>query len=109
MEELKSNHNFELNKLHTVGTFKKLKQNSESLDLEIQRVMSSMFGVEGIGYANLHMIYDPIRSGNPSLLETRRDLMKKGMSADFADNLAARYLRQMEQSENTICTIIQLF
>ena len=49
-------------------------------------------------------------SGQPSMLDTRLHLLRNGMTAQFADLLAARYIRGLEDQETSqIANISDLF
>ena len=49
-------------------------------------------------------------SGQPSMLDTRLHLLKNGMTAQFADLLAARYIRGLEDPDaSQIASILDLY
>jgi len=80
----------------TIGTFEKLKKTSSFIDQKIQEVFLTRFGFKGIRFENMEDVYSPQVTGISSLGKTRSYLLKNGMSVQFADILAARYIKKIE-------------
>lgn len=91
-----------------IGTFEKLKKTSGFIDQKIQEVFLTRFGFRGIHFENMEDVYAPQVTGISSLEKTRSYLLKNGMSGQFADILAAKYIKKIEQN-STILPIMELF
>ena len=75
------------------GTFSKFKRTSGIIDAMFEKTFFSQYGIQGIKYGNLEQVYDPMMTGIGSMFETRKHLLAKGMTPQFADLLAARYIK----------------
>lgn len=53
-------------------------------------------------------VYNPQVTGIPSFEETRSYLLKNGMSTQFTDILAAKYIKKIEES-STVLPIMELY
>ena len=78
----------------TVGTFEKLKKTSAVMDESITNAFIRAYGIDGINFSNMEQVYAPAVSGLGSMEKVREHLISKGMSANFADYLAARYIKK---------------
>jgi len=97
VEELdKDQSNHDLKLAGTYGTLEKLEKTSAIIDEQISHTFLHKHGIDGITFGSMEQVYNPLRSGISSMQETRASLLKQGMSANFADNLAARYLKGIE-------------
>lgn len=72
------------------------------------------YGYSNIGLENLEELYNPAVTGIFDMVSNRRHLMEKGMTADFADLLAKRYITKAEVCKELngnahVCSIMDLF
>jgi hypothetical protein len=58
--------------------------------------VTDRFGILGVQLNNLEDVYNPMLSGRGSMLDTRSHLIRKGMSSEFADSLAKKYINKLE-------------
>ena len=79
-----------------IGTFEKLKKTSSYIDQKIGEMFMTRFGFKGIRFENMEDAYAPQVTGISSLEKTRSHLLKNGMSGQFADILAAKYIKKLE-------------
>ncbi len=86
----------------------RLRKTSLAINEETQKLILERFGIASINMENIEQVYNVKYSGIGSLAETRRYLIKKGMTAEFADNLAKRYLNRLESSSQ-VFSIMDLF
>ena len=91
--------NAELRIGNRFGTFEKLKKTTAYIDQLIENAFLTRFGIKGINYANLEQVYNPLVSGFGTMQEARSHLLKNGMSQQFTDLLAARYIQRLEDRE----------
>ena len=76
---------------------------NQTITTQFKRV----YDVENIGYTNMHDVYSSHKSGFGSMARMRAHLLKRGMTAQFADILAAKHIKNLE--EGKIVTIMDLF
>jgi hypothetical protein len=58
----------------------------------------------------MEQVYNPVYSGKGSMLDTRRHLLKNGMTPQFADLLSTRYIKSIEdKNKYHIAQIMDLF
>jgi len=86
----------------SVGTFEKLKKTAGYVDLQLEEMFQRRFGISNITFDTLESVYDPAISGIGSMEETRSFLVKEGMTLQFADILAARYLKKVEENSEIV-------
>lgn len=86
------------------------KKTSAFIDERIRSSFLSLYGIDGIGFKNIEDVYCPLVSGISSMAETRSYLLKRGMTVQFTDLLAAKYIRKLEDAKDArICTIMDFF
>lgn len=88
------NSNFDLHMNGSVGSFEKLKKTSTMMDQQITNMFLKIYGIDRIRFANMEQVYSPIVSGMGSMAKVREHLIERGMTANFADLLAARYIKK---------------
>lgn len=99
--------NWDVKMSDTYGTFEKLKKTTAVLDQAIEDSFLKRFGIEGVSFSNLEQVYSPAISGMGSMAQVRTHLLMNGMTQQFADMLASRYIKKAE--EGTIFAIMDLF
>lgn len=67
----------------------------------IEHAFLTRFGIKGMNYANLEQVYNPLVSGFGTMQDARSHLLKNGMTQQFTDLLAARYIRKLEDSDTS--------
>ena len=77
-------------------------------------IIFDRYGVQGVSLTNLEELYNPMFTGIFSMQDNRRNLIKHGMTAQFADQLAKRYIDKFTPHEllgdkGLICSIMDLF
>lgn len=91
-----------------IGSFEKLKKTSAMMDESITNMFLQVYGIDGIRFANMEQVYSPIVSGMGSMAKVREHLIERGMTANFADLLAARYIKKQEEGAS-IFTLMDFF
>jgi hypothetical protein len=64
-------------------------------------------GLNDISYANIEQLFLPHMTGQLSMIKTRNQLIASGLSQNFVDMIAAKYIQKMETGK--IVTIMDLF
>lgn len=67
------------------GTIEKMKKVSGILNEHIEQAFLKQYGIRGIQFHNMEDVYSHFKSGHGSMAETRKWLLKNGMSVQFAD------------------------
>ena len=78
------------------GTFEKLEKTSKILSEAIQNSFLDNYGIAGISFGNEEQVYNPLKTGLGTMKEVREMLLENGMKAQYADLLAAKYLKKIE-------------
>lgn len=78
------------------------------------KVIYDRYAVSGVNITNLEELYNPMFTGIFDMLDNRQNLIKHGMTAQFADQLAKRYIDKFTPHEvlgenGHICSIMDLF
>lgn len=89
--------------------FDRLKKTSLALNESAQSAILERFSIKGVNLDNIEQLYNPLNSGFSKLHETRTHLIRQGMTAELADNLARRYINRLESSGGHICSIMDFF
>lgn len=86
----------------------RLKKTALALNQEAAKIILDRFGIKNVALDNLEQLYNPLNSGLPSMQETRRHLIQRGMTEELADTIAKRYITRCEQGGH-VCSIMDLF
>jgi len=89
-------------------TFTRLEKTSFSIDELVTKIFRDRFAVEGVGFSNVHEVFDPRRSGIGSISTMKEHLEDRGMSHALIETLEKRYLQAMRSSKYS-CSIMDLF
>lgn len=93
-----------------LSIIERLKKTQEAINQEASRNVLERFGIKGVNLNNIEQVYNPVNTGIASMQDTRTFLIQKGMSEELADNLAKRYLNQLETSKSVqIVSVMDLF
>lgn len=110
VEELDAGqHNYDVQIGQKWGTLEKLRKTSNAMDNMINGQFSRVYGVDGIGFSNMEQVHSPIKSGKGTMKDVRQHLLARGMTEQFADILAAKYIRKLEDEGNMIVPIMDFF
>lgn len=94
--------------MDSFGSFEKLKKTSAFIDESIHGSFLRLYGIDGINFANMEEVYNPLVSGLGSMHKVRQHLLSRGMTAQFTDILAAKYIKKVEENDS-IFTIMDFF
>lgn len=98
LEELDQDQsNYDL-KIGEMGTFEKLKKSSAYIDEKISQSFMMRFGFDGITFENMEQVYSPLIAGKGDMAQIRKHLISNGMTTSFADILAAKYIKSLEDT-----------
>jgi len=79
------------------------------LNKETENIILKDTGLK-IGLENIEMVFSPKFSGIYSMADNRKYLIERGMTSEFADSLAKRYINRLESAKSAhICSIMDLF
>ena len=79
------------------------------MDNMINGQFSRVYGIEGINFGSMEQVHSPIKSGKGTMKDLRQHLLSRGMTEQFADILAAKYIRKLEDEGNMIVPIMDFF
>jgi len=99
VEELDSNQYSEMKFMDSLGSIEKLKKTSAFIDESIRGSFLRLYGIDGINFANMEEVYNPLMSGLGSMHKVRQHLLSRGMTAQFTDILAAKYIKKVEEKD----------
>lgn len=96
IEELDNHNQLDL-RLSNYGTFEKLGKTQQIIDQTISNQFKRLYNVENMSYLDLHNAYSSMNSGFANMANARAHFLRNGMSAQFADILAAKHIKHLEQ------------
>mgnify|MGYP000347554634 CR=1 FL=1 len=81
------------------GTFEKLQKTASVFDEQIRQNFLVQYGIDGISFSSIEQVYNPLVTGIATMAQTRAHLVRKGMTPDYADQLAAKYIKNLEHGQ----------